>query len=213
MELNPFVQEYAQQVAEIHVEGQAETFLTHLGLDFLTALYEAMASSSWCFGSVLVDGKIVAGVGIVALDTTQLFRDLKGRHWHRLLWPVARQVIRHPSLIGGVVQNLRYPVTLAAPPGEAEILFIGLRHIYMRQGIAPRLLIHLLDEAHRRGCASATAIVDRRNRALRWMVATLPGIYVDREVEMNGRTMLIYRAQLPLGSKKQEADNDQQEYS
>jgi ribosomal protein S18 acetylase RimI-like enzyme len=213
MQLNPLVREYAQQVAEVHVEGQAETFLTHLGLDFLTALYEAMANSPWCFGSVLVDGKTVAGVGIVALDTTQLFRDLKRRHWQRLLWPVARQVLRHPSLIGGIVQNLRYPVTLAAPPGEAEILFLGLRRIYTRQGIAPRLLIHLLDEAHKRGCASATAIVDRRNRALRWMVATLPGIYVDREVEMNGRTMLIYRTHLPLDSKKQEADNDQPEYS
>lgn len=202
MQLTPFVPEHAQQVAEIHVEGQAGTFLTHLGLGFLTALYQAMANSSWCFGSVLVDGKTVAGVGIVALGTDELFRDLKRHHWHRLLWPVARQVIRHPSLIGRIVQNSRYPVTLAAPAGEAEILFIGLRHLYMRQGIAPRLLIHLLDEAHTRGCASATAIVDRRNRALRWMVATLPGIYVDREVEMNGRTMLVYRAQLPLGSRK-----------
>jgi hypothetical protein len=147
-------------------------------------------------------------VGVVALDTKQLFHDLKRRHWHRLLAPVLRQLIRHPTLIGGIVQSLRYPVMLAAPPGEAEILFMGLRQTYMRQGMAPRLLIRLLDEAHQKGCTSATAAIDRSNRAIRWTVATLPGIYVDHEVEMNGRTMLVYRAQLPIRSKNQE-DNDQ----
>jgi GNAT superfamily N-acetyltransferase len=198
MELASFTQEHARQVAAIHIEGQPETLLTRLGLDFLEALYQAMADSSWCFGSVLVDGDTVAGVGIVALDTAQLFGDIKRRHWHRLLWSVMRQAIRHPSLVGGVVQSLRYPTKLAAPPGEAEILFMGLRREYMRQGIGPRLLLHLLDEAHQRGCLSATAIVDRRNRAMRWMVATLPGVYVDCELELHGKTMLVYRAQLPL---------------
>ncbi len=209
MQLAPFAQDHARQVAEIHVDGQAGTFLTHLGPDFLTALYKAMAASSWCFGCVLEDGNRVAGVGVVALDTNQLFHDLKRRHWHRLLGPAMRQLIRHPSLIGGIVQSLRYPVMLAAPPGQAEILFMGLRHNYMRQGMAPRLLTHLLDEAHQKGCTSATAVVDRSNRAIRWTVATLPGIYVDHEFEMNGRTMLVYRAQLPIRGKNREADDQQ----
>jgi len=201
MELTSFAREHARQVAEIHVEGQAGTFLTRLGLDFLTALYAAMADSPWAFGSVLMDGETVAAAGIVALNTDQLFRDVKYRHWPRLLWPLMRRVIRHPSLVGEIVQNLRYPAKLSAPPGEAEILFMGLRRAYMRRGIGPRLLLHLLDQAHKRGCASATAIVDRRNRAIRWMVATLPGVYVDREIELNGKTMLVYRAQLPLESE------------
>ena len=202
MELTTFSREHARQVAEIHVEGQAETFLTRLGLDFLTALYTAMVDSPWAFGCVVMDKETVAGVGIVALDTDQVFRDVKRHHWHRLLWPVMRQLIRHPSLTGQIVQSLRYPARLAAPPGEAEILFIGLRRAYMRRGIGPRLLIHILDEAHRRGCPSATAIVDRRNRPIRWMVATLPGVYVDHQIELHGRTMLVYRAQLPLGSEE-----------
>jgi ribosomal protein S18 acetylase RimI-like enzyme len=198
MELASFTQDHARQVAAIHIEGQPETLLTHLGPDFLVSLYQAMADSPWCFGSVVIDGDTVAGVGIVALDTAQLFGDVKRCHWHRLLWSVMRQAIRHPSLVGGVVQSLRYPAKLDAPPGEAEILFMGLRREYMRQGIGPRLLLHLLDEAHERGCLSATAIVDRSNRAMRWMVATLPGVYVDCELELHGKTMLVYRVQLPL---------------
>jgi GNAT superfamily N-acetyltransferase len=198
MELASFTQEHARQVAAIHIEGQPETLLTRLGPDFLEALYRAMADSSWCFGSVLVDGDTVAGVGIAALDTGQFFRDVKRHHWQRLIWPAVKQSIRHPSLIGKVVQSLWYPTKLAAPPGEAEILFMGLRRAYMRQGIGPRLLQHLLDEAHERGCLSASAIIDRRNRAIRWMVATLPGVYVDCELELYGKTMLVYKVPLPL---------------
>jgi hypothetical protein len=59
-------------------------------------------------------------------------------------------------------------------------------------------LLGVLDEAYRRGCSSATAIIDRRNRPIRWMIASLPGIHIDRELEMYGRTMLVYRVQLPL---------------
>jgi GNAT superfamily N-acetyltransferase len=201
MELTAFGREHARQVAEIHAEGQAETFLTRLGLDFLTALYKSMALSDRCFGSVLLDGPTVGGVGVVALDTDELFAEIKRRHWHRLAPPVIRQVFRHPSLVGAILENMRYPVKLSAPPGEAEILFMGLRRAYMRQGEGPRLLLHLLDEAYRRGCPSATATVDRRNRAIRWMVATLPGVYVDHEIKLNGQTMLVYRAALPLNGK------------
>lgn len=201
MEMTPLTPEHARQVAEIHAEGQVGTFLTRLGLDFLTTLYAAMPESPWVFGSVVMDGETVAGVGVVALDTDQFFRDVKRRHWPRLLWCVARQVLRHPSLIGEIVQSVRYPAKLSAPPGEAEILFLGIRRAYVRQGIAPNLLDHLLDEAYRRGCSSATATIDRRNRAIRWMIATLPGVYVDREIELHGKTMLVYRASLPLGKK------------
>lgn len=211
MELIPLGREHARQAAEIHAEGQAGTFLTRLGLDFLTTLYAAMPESPWVFGNVMMDGPTVAGVGAVALDTEHFFRDVKRRHWPRLLWCVARQVIRNLSLIGDIAQSLRYPATLSAPPGEAEVLFLGMRRAYMRQGIAPVLLDHLLDEAYQRGCSSATAIIDRRNRPIRWMIASLPGIYVDREIDLYGRTMLVYRASLPIGGeprKTTESDGD-----
>ena len=198
MELTPLTPEHARQAAEIHAEGQSGTFLTRLGLDFLTTLYAAMPESPWTFGRVVMDGETVAGVGVVAVDTDQFFRDVKRRHWARLGWAVARQVPRDPSLISYIIQSVRYPSKLAPAPDEAEVMFLGTRRAYLRQGIGPKLLLDVLNEAHRRGCSSATAIIDRRNRPIRWMIATLPGVYVDRELEMYGRTMLVYRVPLPL---------------
>jgi GNAT superfamily N-acetyltransferase len=205
MELISFEREHARQAAEIHAEGQAGTFLTRLGLDFLTTLYSAMPESPWVFGEVVVDGDIVAGVGVVALDTDRFFADVKRRYWPQLAWCVGRQVLRHPALLGDILNNMRYPAQLSSPPGEAEVLFLGMRRAYMRQGLAPALVRRLLDEAHRRGCTSATATIDRRNRAIRWTIANLPGIYIDREIELNGKKMLIYRAPLPIGDETPES--------
>jgi hypothetical protein len=187
MELTSLTPEHARQAAEIHAEGQSGTFLTRLGLGFLTTLYAAMPESPWTFGRVVMDGETVAAVGVVAVDTDQFFRDVKRRHWARLGWAVARQVLRDPSLISYIIQSVRYPSKLAPAPDEAEVMFLGTRR-----------LLDVLNEAHRRGCSSATAIIDRRNRPIRWMIATLPGVHIDRELEMYGRTMLVYRVPLPL---------------
>ena len=198
MDTIPFTRAHARQAAEIHIEGQPGTFLTRLGIDFLTRMYQAMADSPQAFGVTVVDEDTVAGVAIVALNTTRVFQEMKRQHWHRLLWPMIRRVLRDPLLVGDIVQSIRYPATLHAPPGEAEVLFLGLRRPYMRRGLARRLSNLIMDEAHRRGCTSATTLVARQNRAARWIIAAIPGAYVDREVDLNGKIMLVYRVKLPI---------------
>jgi hypothetical protein len=201
MEITSLTPSHARQVAEIHIEGQPGTFLTRLGIDFLVQLYAAIAASEFAFGRVALDGTVVAGAGIVALNTGQLFRQVKVRHWHRLAWPVARRMLRHPRLLGELIQSWRYPARNAVRPGDAEILFMGLRHDYMRHSLGPRLLADLLEVTSRRGCPGVTTLIDKRNRAVRWLIGDVPGCAIDHEVELNGKTMLVYRLNLPLVEK------------
>jgi GNAT superfamily N-acetyltransferase len=203
MEFKPFTRAHARDAAEIHIEGQPATFLTGLGIGFLTRLYALFAESTHAFGFVAMDGDTVAGVAIVALDTEQLFRTIKHRHWHQLVWPVAWQLLRHPTLIGQLIQSLRYPNTLEPLPDEAEVLFFGLRHSHMRLGIGPHMLDRLLDETFRRGAPRLSATIEKHNRPVRWMIANRPGLRVDQEIVLNGRPMLVYRAELPLGVDRQ----------
>lgn len=196
LDIVPFAPGHARQVAEIHIEGQPGTFLTRLGPDFLTQLYRAMASSEWAFGSVIVDGEQVVGVGVVALNTARLFRDIKLHHWQHLVWPVIRQMLRQPALLGELIQSWRYPTRIVAPPGDAEMLFFGLRRAYMRHGLGPRLLDHLMEAAYQRGFSTLSALIDKRNRPVRWMIASLPSLRVDQEITLHGKTMLVYRVQL-----------------
>ncbi|MCS7259813.1 MAG: GNAT family N-acetyltransferase [Anaerolineae bacterium] len=202
-EIQPYTRAYARDAAEIHIEGQPGTFLTRLGKDFLIRLYELFAELPDVFGVVAVNGEMVTGVGFAAMDTRQLFHTIKSRYWHRLLWPVVRQVLRDPGLIGQLLQSIRYPSTLKPLPDEAEILFVGLRHSYMRQGIGPRILDQLLEEAYRRGAMRAVGTVEKKNRAVRWMIARLAGARVDQEIVLNGRKMLVYRVELPIGVDRQ----------
>ncbi|PWH18227.1 MAG: hypothetical protein DDG58_06685 [Ardenticatenia bacterium] len=199
MEIKPYVRAYARDAAEIHMEGQPGTFLTRLGRDFLVRLYELFAELPDVFGSVAIDGETVTGVGFAAMDTRHLFRTIKYRYWHRLLGPIVRQVLRDPGLIGQLLQSIRYPNTLKPLPDEAEILFVGLRRNYMRQGIGPKILDDLLEEAYRRGAMRAVGTVEKKNRAVRWMIARLAGARVDQEIILNGRKMLVYRVELPVG--------------
>jgi GNAT superfamily N-acetyltransferase len=198
MEWTMFEPVHARQVAEIHVEGQPGTFLTQLGIDFLTQLYRCIAESPWAFGAVVMDGETVAAVAVVAIDTSDMFAHIKRRYWYRLVWPLARQIVSHPSLLAQIWQSVRYPNTLEAPPNEAEVLFLGMRRPYMRHGIAPRLIANVLNEAYKRGCPTATTTIDKRNRAIRWTIADIPGVYVDHEIQLYGKTMLVYRADLPI---------------
>jgi hypothetical protein len=195
----PFTKEYARQAAEIHIEGQPRTFLTRLGLEVLTRLYEAMSESPLVIGEIMVDDGEVAAIAIAARDTDRMFSDIKRRHWHRLAWPLVKQILRTPSLLGDIWQSIRYPTKLNAPEDEAEVLFLGMRRKYMRHGIAPRLGIEVLNLWHERaGCPSATAVVDKTNRAMRWTIAHIPGTRQEKEFDLNGRTMVVFRADLPM---------------
>jgi len=199
VETLPYTKEHAQQAAEIHIEGQPHTFLTRLGPEVLTKLYEAMAESPLAMGKVMVEGDKVVVIAIAAQDTSRMFRDIKRHHWHQLAWPLVKQFLRTPSILADIWQNIRYPVKVSAPENEAEILFLGMRREYMRRGIAPRLGPEVLNDWHERaGCPTASAVIDKRNRAMRWTVATIPGTYLADEFTLNGRTMVIYRANLPL---------------
>ncbi len=203
MEIRPFTRADAQDAAEIHIEGQPGTFLTRLGKDFLVRLYELFAESPYAFGFVAMDNDMVVGVSFVAMDTRQLFRTIKYQYWHRLIWPVVRQILRDPGLIGQIFQSLRYPNTLKPLPDEAEVLFFGLRRNYMRQGIGPKMLDYLLEETYRRGALRLSATIEKSNRAVRWMIATLPGARIDQEIILNGRKMLVYRTELPIGVERE----------
>ena len=58
---------FSSQVAQLHVDGIPSGFVSSLGVDFVTALYEAIAQSETSFGLVAEeDGKVV---GFIAFTT------------------------------------------------------------------------------------------------------------------------------------------------
>ncbi len=184
--------EHAPIAAEIHIEGQPGTFLTSLGQEFLTVLYAQMCASPWGFGCVaLSDGQVV-GLVAAAVNTSALFKEIIWRRWYRLVWPLTKQLWRHPSLLTNTLQTLSYPGQEAA---GAELLFIGVRARLRGQGLGRRLVEALGAECRARSISNLEVTVDVANQGANRFYRR-HGFQYQRTFELYGRQMNSYKLEL-----------------
>jgi ribosomal protein S18 acetylase RimI-like enzyme len=215
---------HADQVAEIHIEGQPGTLLTQLGKPFLTNLYAEVCRSEWGFGVVALDGEVVAGVGILTTSTRKLFRDLKRRRALQLLFPLISRLLTHPRLLFDVYQSWRYPAKMGAsqkqptpqsdngaggnlqegvarsPDREdAEFLFLGVRKAYRGRKIGSGIFDTSVVFCRERGIGYLIAMVEHAN----WRLHQTASHHVARygwrrirQMELNGRLMDVIEMDL-----------------
>jgi GNAT superfamily N-acetyltransferase len=213
---------HADQVADIHIEGQPSTLLTKLGKPFLTTLYAEICRSERGFGVVVLDGEMVAGVGILTTSTSQLFRDLRHRCAVPLLLSIIPQLLTHPRLILDVYQSWRYPAKMgvsskrimsdngdtgreqadtARDPNrsDAEFLFLGVRKAYRGQKIASGIFDSSVVFCRERGIDYLVAVVEHTNWRLHQVASHHVARYgwqCIRQIELNGRLMDVIEMDL-----------------
>ncbi len=195
MEIRKVQREDARAAALLHIEGQPGTFLTTLGEGFLTAFYAGLSDSKWGYGYVAMEGDDALGVAIGTNDTHALFRELMTREGAHLALPTLCRLIRHPSLLAKVLQTFFYPDKLDIEPGEAELLFIGVRDQSRRRRIGTQLLDALSEESRRRGAIAFKVTVDAANSAANAFYVNY-GFQIVGGFELYGRKMNLYY--LPL---------------
>ncbi|MCB0208084.1 MAG: hypothetical protein KDJ52_02065 [Anaerolineae bacterium] len=190
--------EDAEQAAEIHIEGQPGTVLTHLGRPFLVELYRAVCCSQWGEGIGAFDeGRLVAQTAM-AVSSAKFFSEFKWKYLWRVALPVAMTVLKKPTILTDVVKGWGYADQTQSPEGEGDVIFLGVTHDYMRHGIAPEIVRHMFGWAASIGLTSANFMVEKRNRPMRWMISQLNNLHVAHEFEAYGRTMLFYK--IPIAS-------------
>jgi hypothetical protein len=167
MEIVTLERSHARQVAQIHIEGQPGTFLTNLGEEVLTTLYEEIIASKWGFGIAAVEGDLVIGVIIITSNRRELFNYLKYRCSWRLLWPLLKQLIRKPGLLRNILDSLRYPQKISVGTkggeGNAEYLFLGVRKGFQRQHVGFALCVASIGACLERGICRLVALIDSGN--------------------------------------------------
>ena len=208
MEFRYLQPEHAKMAAEIHIEGQPGTVLTLLGRRFLVELYRAVCYSQWGEGIGAFDGDTLVAQTAMAVSSTKFFNEFKMKHLWRVSIPVMLSVLKNPRIITDVVKGWNYADQTRSPEREGDVIFLGVKHEYVRQGIAPELVRHMFGWANLIGLQSANFMVEKRNRPMRWMISQLNDLYVAHEFEAYGREMLFYKipiaanladAQTPLG--------------
>ncbi len=195
--------EDAEAAAYIHAEGQPGTVLTLLGHRFLTELYRAVSHSEWGEGiAAFEDGKIVAQTAMT-VSSAKFFAEFKRRYLWRVAIPSALAILRHPRIISHVVEGWSYAEQTRSPEREGDVIFLGVKKSYHRQGIAPELVRHMFGWADSIGLTSANFMIEKRNRPIRWMISQLHDLYIAHEFKAYGREMLFYK--VPIARNLQEA--------
>ena len=198
-----FAPEDASAAADLHLEGQPNTFLTSLGRTFLVALYSEMAVSPYCFGYVAVDGGEVIGVVTGTVDSGAVFKDLVLRRGFKLALPVMASLLRHPSLIPKVVQTFVYPSQTRIEPGETEMLYLASRADRRGEGIGHALYWAFVEGSRQRGFKMMGLCVDESNQvAVRFHERQ--GMDLERTFMMYGRPFRWYT--LPLNGESGTSD-------
>ncbi|RME99261.1 MAG: hypothetical protein D6768_15420 [Chloroflexi bacterium] len=201
--------DYVDEAADVHIEGQPGTVLTRLGRSFLQELYRAMCVSKWADAIGAFDNDRLIGLGAVAVSSEQFFAEFKRKHLWRVAVPSALSVLKDPAILKNVVDGWRYTDYAQNPEREGDVIFLGISRDYMRHGLGPEMVRYLFGWCHMVGLNTATFMVDKRNRPMRWMVSQLNGLQIAREFEAYGRKMVLYRvpiapnqadAKLPLGN-------------
>ncbi len=183
----------AEAAAEIHIEGQPGTTLTLLGRRFLIEFYRAFYVSQWAEGiGAFENGRLVAHAAI-AISSAKFFSEFKIRYLWRVAGSVALSIVRHPQIVKYIVQGWSYAEQTHSPDGESDVVFLGVRRDYMRNGVGPELVRYMFGWGGAVGLKSSNFMVEKRNRPMRWMVGQLHGLYIAHEFEAYGRAMLFYK--------------------
>ena len=66
---------HARQIAKLHIEGINRGFISSLGIDFVTALYEAIAENESCFG-IVSESEEVLGFVAFTKDINELYKSI-----------------------------------------------------------------------------------------------------------------------------------------
>jgi ribosomal protein S18 acetylase RimI-like enzyme len=188
----------AATAADIHSEGQPGTVLTLLGHPFLVELYRAVCRSQWSEGiGVYDDGQLVAQTAM-AVSSPRFFTEFKRRYLWRVSAPIALSILKNPKIISYVVKGWSYADQTKSPEREGDVIFLGVKRAYLRQGLGPEIVRYMFGWADQIGLRTANFMVEKRNRPMRWMISQLNDLYVAHEFEAYGRTMLFYK--VPIAS-------------
>ena len=68
--------EHARDIALLHIEGISTGFISSLGADFVTSLYEAIARSDTSFGFVAQDDSKLLGFVAFTANLSRLYRSV-----------------------------------------------------------------------------------------------------------------------------------------
>ena len=154
---------HTKRVAELHIQGIANGFISSLGINFVKSLYEAISQSKDCFGFVVEENSSVLGFVAFATNINKLYRSVvpkKGPHFAFLLMGKMFSLNR----IRNMLETLFYPCRinkLNLPSSELLALVVAPKE--RRKGRATQLLKAGFQQCQKQGIEKIKVLVGAAN--------------------------------------------------
>jgi predicted ATP-grasp superfamily ATP-dependent carboligase/ribosomal protein S18 acetylase RimI-like enzyme len=143
--------EHARAVAELHISGIKTGFISSLGVDFVTALYEAIAKSTYGYGFVAIMAGKVVGFAAFATDLGGLYKSVILKNGLRFIFSLARKMLSLRR-IKNAFETIFYPGRISKlNVPRAELLSIVVASKERRKGLATEFIKAGFAEAAGRG--------------------------------------------------------------
>jgi len=191
---------HARQMAKLHIEGIKRGFISSLGLEFVTALYEAIAESEAGFGFVTDDDKVLGFVAF-STDLGKLYKSVIRKRGLKLAFLLAGKMLSFKR-IKKVFETLFYPnKTEKMDLPTAELLSIVVAPEARRKHRGSELINKGFEELQRRGIDKVKVFVGANNTAANKLYQRC-GFELSTRIENHGLPCNIYVAKT---KKAQEA--------
>ncbi len=166
MQFKPFAKDHAPDAARLHIQGINTGFISSLGIDFVTALYEAIAISDHAFGLVAVDSDKDKIVGFVTFctDLNALYKSVIRKNVMKFSFILGRRLFSL-ARVKRIFQTLFYPSKvkdLQLP--KAELLSIAVDPDARGQGLGRRLINEGFQQCRKRDIKKVKVLVAADNQ-------------------------------------------------
>lgn len=206
MVITDIKQDHATHIAKLHMQGISTGFISSLGTDFVTSLYEAIAESKLAFGFVAQEDKKILGFIAFSTDLTSLYKSVVLKKGLRFAFLLAGKMLSLQR-IKKVFETLFYPgrVKKMKMPG-AELLSIVVEEEGRSKGLASQLVEKGLEECTKRGIDKVKVLVGAENEPANKLYLKCGFEFVE-QIDNHGVISNIYVART-AGRFKEKIDGE-----
>jgi len=154
----PIDEQHLAAVAQLHIQGINQGFISSLGPAFVRRLYQGIIHCPEAFGFVACQDEHVLGFIGCAESVGAVYKHVLKRSFFSLAWRMLPRMLVWRN-VRNAFETLFYPAKAESDLPKAEILSVAADQTAHSLGIGRLLMTAALDEFQRRGITTVKVMV------------------------------------------------------
>jgi len=204
--LRPLEPQHAAAVAALHAQSLPHDFLPSLGERFLQVLHGSMLELGLAWGWGAFEGPRLIGFVSGTDDSEGLFGQVLRRRAPRLVFEVARTLLRRPALLPRTLETLLYPSKEGGGPVRAEMLVLAVAPDQRGSGLGRMLIERFEQTLQARNFQAYKLTVLAKNTAAQRLYERV-GFRRERDFVLYGKAWHLYVKRLSHAERDSRSDD------